>query len=1322
MINKRNPVSNTQNIWFDAQQVDNEDLSAEQTYNDTVSSAIINNHIGSGVLLESLEQPILFDSSLVAGFLDGIAIDTQNQPHDNNFGNQLEIQLTGSKCAGKKTIKLCIFGLDFNSNLQYETFVFKTNEIQIGKKHFTKILLIIFNDFIGNPATSLNLGGKIVIRESRALSISRDPIMMSQDLEPNLFFRDFFLENNLSINDFLATSLPLYNIQNLNILTTEYDSKVLSNGDITTQIGQKFPALTNNLQKITLLLSVRNLEVGNEDDLVWNGDLVLSIYPLQSSISSPFDISPNLDIEFSPSNVAIAQISVNYATLAETGVILNSVPQPVDFVFSNSPIAGSNVLSLGKYYAFTIKRSGSANKCDILVSSGSNQVEDSRITIFNGNLWVDLAEEDLWFKIWTDSIKISDGQAYEAGHGIEVPKLKNATEEDFVDYCADKINFVGNDVYKAVLFSKTEDLVSVPDQRTGEPVWSRKRFIPDIKLLSSLEISNLNETTDLFILGAVSDKNRKFYDSIYSLINSKLFSASIAQDELMIRVVDDPTDTVRFDSSVNSLISNLLNGDFVGAKIFPNANNSLVYYRIAESKLASCILGDVNGDGIIDQKDLDLLNDYIGYDFNIGLPLNSVIDTDGTSTTYTNGYNCYTKPFVNDFGLDFQLINPVTHEVVASGNDGVLVSNPSDNRLAQFTSSVFSFNTVTGLSSYKLAILNNTNDSNYGVFDIYNLDSNTDVITIKKIILNSNSIMHMFRADIDGDFAITHEDGYLLQKYIEKYPLSYSVDNSFPGPSTDPFSKIGTRFNIIKFKLEKFIDRADDYSIDPLDRFNNLHVAPELFLSDGYFESHNYYVDPVSIIIQKQLTWEDYLIVTNHKPKVLPCVFHQDFSNKSNSCNIEGVKITTYNEKPDVESGSIDLYAPNNVIIGRGGELHREDGNFYKVDFEVGTVVLEIPKGLFGSDRSINILDDFIADYTGDGRTRLGFPSMKFADCSYVSADALSKDQLRFSVSVQSISPTIDGYGDTKLGVYIDPNTGLLTLHFSGLFQDETLLTLSTKIQVHVFLKKGGFNNNPLFVDSLKMQNMLELISVFGGSIDGGPSALLDLESDVTGILPIIHGGTGLNDVGAVGTVLTSTGSGLSYQFITQMTGTIPFSTGVTDADKIPKTDGYGKLDPSFMYKNPLYVYGTAGNYSHDNVSPLVIGAFPFRFDNYILESLDSIKLEAILQTTNAANTAEIKLYNVTGGYYIDLVGSTESISTNATVPTLVTSGNIAYKMPGGEVDTIYEVHLSLNPNSGSEKAICKMARLTVTYYNPSAMPPASYSYNFVPYLPELPV
>lgn len=1138
-MTKRNPVSTEQNVWFDAEQVDNTDLTLEQNYNNTITASIIGNHIGTGVLSENLEQNIIFDSSLSSGFLDGVAISAQNQPSDNNFGNQLEVILTHSNVAGNRSVKVGIIGLDFEGNLQFETFRFKVNESQVSKKHFTKVLVLLFNDFVGDPELSFNLGGNILIQEVKPMSLSKDPIMVSQDIEPNLFFRDFFLDGPLSLQTLLQTALPTYNIDTLGIYTSGLDTKALSNGDVTTQIGQKFLASTNNIQKITLLLSVQNLDTPS--DLVWNGDLVLSIYPLQSTIECPSDIAPELAIDFAPSNIPAAQLSFNYGSLEASGIVLDSVPQPVDFVFSNSTVAGGNVIVPGSYYAFALKRGGAANKCDILITVGNDRVSNSRITTFTGTLWVDIPEQDLWFQIWTDSAKVSDGQAYDQGHGIIIPKttLDDSTQAT-IDYSLDNIQFVGNDVYRAQLAAVTDKTDPVPDQRTGNPVLSRQQFVPQVTLLNSIDIANLEVTSEPLFLGAISDKNRKFYNAITSQIQSKLFSATIVSNELLVRIVDDPTDTVRFDNEITSLMSNLLNGEFISAKFFPNGNNPNVFYRLSEARLCSMIVGDVNGDGLITSEDLDLLNSYLGYNLNTGLPVNTAITTDGYTLTFINGYNTNSVPFTNDFGLSFCLVDSTTNVIAASGTDGVLVAHPTDARLAQFTSASVNFNSIIGLSGFKLVILTSTPEDNHGGFDIISLDVTTDVLTIRKVLLSGEAFSQMLRADIDGDFYIDYNDGYLLQSYIDRVSLSSSPPSTYPGPTTNAYTKIGTKFNVIKFKVEKFVDRVDDYSSVTTGRPDVVHPLQDIFLGDGYYASHNFYENPSILVFDKQLVWDPSLIVVNSQPKLVPSIFNDTNGFAINECHIEGVQCNNYPLQPDFDPGKVDYFIPNNLIIGRG-EITRPDGNFYKVDFEVGTITLEIPDGLFGAERTINIMDDFIADYNDQGVTRLGFPAMRFADCSLVKSDALSKDQLRFSVAVQSFSPNTnglsdDGYSgiivDGKMGVSIDYETGLLTLNFTNLFQDAVLTTLSTKLQINVFLKKGGFNNRPLFVDSTKVSNMLKLISVFSGANEGGASALVQLNEDVSGILPILNGGTGLNAVGASGTVLMSNGSSLSYQFV----------------------------------------------------------------------------------------------------------------------------------------------------------------------------------------------
>ena len=1313
-MTKRTPISAKQNIWFDSQQVDNTDLSLEQNYNSSITSSIISNHIGEGVLPEVLIEKIIFNSILVSGFLDGKPIYSQHQPSDNNFGNQLQINLTGSIASVRRSVKIAIIGLDFENNLQYETFYFKTNESQITKKHFTKVLTLLFNDFIGNPNLSMNLGGKVTITEARPLALSRDAIMSAQDVEPNLFFRDFFFDGFSSLQPMLQSALPLYNVDTLNIFTSERENKILLNSDVTTQIGQKFIATTNNIQKITFLLSVQNAVVNSENDLAWNGDLVANIYPLQSGIISSSDIAPELPIDFSPSNIPIAQISYNYFTLQADGILLDSVPQPVDFIFSNSLSASGNTLIPGNYYTVTLKRSGAANKCDILIASGNNTVKNSRVTTFSGALWVDLPDEDLWFQIWTDSAKISDGQAYDAGHGVTVEKTSIDQESRAtIDYCLENLPFTGNEVYRAVISATTGKYAPVPDPRTGQPVLSRQQFVPSVSLLNNIDVSNLSNTSEPLMVGAIADKNKKFFDSLYTQIASKLHSATLINNELFIKIIDDATDIGRYDTSVTALSSYLLNGDFVGAKLYPNNQNFSDYYRIADATLCSMMLGDVDGDGIVTIEDLKLLQTLIGYDLNIGLPQNSIINTNGVTTTYINGYSASKSPFTNLFGINFQLIDSDGNVIVAN-TDGVLVAHPTDPGAAQFTSTNQLFANIIGVESYKLVLLDSTSLENYGAFKIVKLDHNTDVLYIRKIFLDSDVMGQLLRANIDGDFHITDNDGYLLNSYIQRQPYVSSGTTTYPAPATIQYTKIGTRFNVIKFKLEKFIDRTDDYSTLVDGRSDVIHTLPDIMLNDVYFASHNFYTSPVSLLIEKKLTWDESLIVTNSRPRFVPCIFDSHKGHGNKQCELNGIINNIYPSKIEFNSGKVDFFTPDNLIIGEGGEIHRPDGNFYKVDFEVGTIVLEIPDGLFGSERTINIMEDFISSTLDNGMltgiTKLGFPAMRFADCDLVTPDALLKDQLRFSVSVQSFSPNTGGlsndgyYGavvDGKMGVSIDYATGLLTLNFTNLFQDTVLKTLSTKIQINVFLKKGGFNNHPIFIDSNKVKNMLKVISIFSGPVNGGPSALVDLEGDVSGILPIIHGGTGLNGAGVSGTVLTSNGSGLNYQFIYDLPGVVSSSSGAANANNIPKLDASGLLDPSFLYKNPIYVYGTTGTFSNNINTPIVIGAFPFNFSNFILQGLGSIKLEVILETTNSAHQAIIKLYSVDAGSYIDLVGASQDLTTFGTSAALLQSDDLQTLLDTGSNDYIYEIHLSLDPDSAMDSAICKMARLTLTFNNP---------------------
>lgn len=1105
MTNKRSPVSSIQNIFFDSEQVDNTDLTVEQNHNSSAHSGIINNHIGSGVLPEALNQNVLFDSLLVSGLLDGTNIQPQTQPSDNNLGNQLELELTDSECAGKKTVKVAIIGLDFAGNLQYETFVFKKNEIQVSRKHYASILTILLNDLIGPDDKSFNLGGRLVIREAKPFTVSRDPIMVAQDVEPNLFFRDFFVTSTTTLSALLKSALPLFNIDNLGINTGYKEDKILLKNDVSSQIGQKFLATTNNIQKVSLLLAVQNTDPGSETDLAWEGDLIISIYPLQSTTDCPTDLVPNLPIDYSPSNIPVAQLSINYTTLQQAGVLLDGTPQPVDFIFSNTPVATGNSITPGSYYALTVKRSGSATKCDILIASGSDRISDSRVTMFTGSVWVDLPEDDLWFRIYTDAVKVSDGQAYETGHGIIIPKtsLDSATNSQ-VDHVQDGIYFSGNELLSAVVSAEIEKSETVQDQRTGNPVFSRQQFVPNVKLLNSIDMGNLAKVTEPFAIGLVTDKNQKASPS--GTISADGYAWSFIKDEFVIKLIDDNTDP-RYNANVLALMTNIVNGDLTNAKFVPNTSAPNTVYRIAKAELCSMIYGDINGDGIVDDQDLELYSNLLEANLNISPPSVTAITTDGYNTTYTNGYVTYVNPFVNEFSLSFQLLDVSTTDVIASGSDGILVVNPLDGSLATFQSTSTDFSLVSNLTNLKLVLVSPTNAENKGAFFINSINSaSNNIINVRKHLFDGDVITQILRADIDCDFEITSNDGYYLDSYIQKSP---------PFPATSlPQSRIGTKFNVIKLKLEPFLfmnvstsaDRTDDYSGTTPNRATTLHKTQDLFTNDAGLQGHNFESSPVVFNIVKQLTWEDNLITTTSNPRFVSTIFSSSSGLVQNSCTVEGISCEVYPTKPEFDPGVVDTFIPNNLIIG--GELKKPDGDFYKVDFEVGTIVLEIPDGLYGTEKALNIFDDFVADYNGSGVTRLGFQAMRFADCSTVGTDALSKDQVRFSVAVQSFSPNtngtdIDGYSgvivDGKIGVAIDYSTGILTLNFTNLYEDATLTTLNTKVQISVYLKKGGFNNTPIFVDSTKVQNLLQLVSVFSGAGGNPPPAFSRNIIDLTG-------------------------------------------------------------------------------------------------------------------------------------------------------------------------------------------------------------------------------
>lgn len=968
-------VSVIQNRWNDSQKVSQGDMETEQAHNEGINAAIVQNHFGSGVLLDNPEQIVIFDSDaldatqaalLAADNFDGTGLAVHTQPSDVNLGNQLEVELTESTVFGRKSVKVAIIGLTFDGTTQIDRFYFHKNGKQVTSNHYKRILCIITNDFKGNNNCSRDQGGHLVIRETASFQLSKDPIMSSQDVEPDIFWRDFKIADSFStLRETVQTGMGAeYSFDSLNINTYGKFNRELAASDVTSQVGQKFQAKTNNIQKITLLLGAeKDTDAIEAEQFDWSGDLVVSIYPLQTTVVSPSDIVPELAIDFDPASVPLAQLSYNQSTLQDYGYVLTDVVQPVDFVFSSTAVgsvSNGGVIEVDKFYAVTLRRSGANNSGKILIAQGNNQTEESHLTLFN-NVWVDVPEDDLWFQVWTDAAKIADGQGYDDGSGMLYPKTIIDSETGAViDYQAKAFPFksTGEGIINVgVLEAVLEESNVVQNERTGNPVNSRKKYVPSFGFVTESELADLKEISDPLIIGCIVDRNPKINPT---LEKTQSLPGLVRDDEFII---------VNPDADILSL-------NLVGSNIIPDSTCCSDSYKIF--KVTKCIdgYGDVNGDGTIDTDDIVLATTLIGESIYYPSSQQKILD---------------------------------------------------------------------------------------GYFDT----------------------LQLLRADVDGDGYVTAEDVDLITNYVNR-----SI-NSFP---------IGSYFTHITLKVDQPVGRWDGYfdcdGYVRLDGYigDNLidpsTLSSDALLYDGYLvppqlELHtDYTVVPFVPIVYRIVFhpfWQSYLLAESSDARHVSASFTFDTKVPDRDCTVP----TTFNcedladSTPACDPGRNDFYVPDNLYIGRG-EILRNDGSNYKVDFEIGTVILQLPANPL-SESAINIFDKFVCD-RGLGFTNGSFPAMRYSDCTTVQPEDLALGKVRFNVSIQSFAPNLDGYSeldgygvvvDDIIGVHLDTITGILKLTIKDLAVDEVYKTLVTKIQIIVYLKKAGWNNSVLVVESDKVAGLI---------------------------------------------------------------------------------------------------------------------------------------------------------------------------------------------------------------------------------------------------------
>src|SRR5690606_31742273 len=114
----------------------------------------------------------------------------------------------------------------------------------------------------------------------------------------------------------------------------------------------------------------------------------------------------------------------------------------------------------------------------LFTATGSSISDNDRLSLYNGS-WVDVADEDLWYQVWSDTAKVSDGKAYDNGNGIDILKTTKNELGSTIDYSFDNDSFIDNGqntlntaVIEAILVESDQE----QDERTGNPVYSRQKF------------------------------------------------------------------------------------------------------------------------------------------------------------------------------------------------------------------------------------------------------------------------------------------------------------------------------------------------------------------------------------------------------------------------------------------------------------------------------------------------------------------------------------------------------------------------------------------------------------------------------------------------------------------------------------------------------------------------------------------------------------------------------------------------------------------------------------------------------------------------------
>lgn len=620
--------------YFDGQRITEEDLRQDQNYfrdavsgisHDRGSFGVIDRKKDSDYVLLDLKNISLQNKSydyIYSGIFDGKTVFVDNQPSDTVFGCRIEVSLIESTSMGRFSTKVLIVGLCFNDldesgSIQYEILDFKENGSIVSKNYYTKILCISTNNYSGGLIDSnkgsfdsfknLTETSNILIKEAKPLSVFSDTINFSQTMIPSHDAYNFGTAYG-GFEGLLDQVLLPSRSKGEVYYDFSYEYEELSaSGNISDVVGQKFISGTNNIQSISLMMSI-------ETDSFWSGDIVFSLHKLSKSSNSRSSSDP---ISFDPEDRPIAQVALDKADMETIGIFLSSEPKKINIDFSRFECADPSSLKIQKneYYALIIKRvgdnrqnsiriykgphvsSGKINKNILLSPEEKFSKQSYKMFRFDGSneRYVDYSDQSLWMSANTSAIEVMPGSAYSVdGFYLNIPRSVPYVGDTRINNFKNKIDIplFNKKLYVVLKRGETYHNLDV-HPRTGDYIHTR--------VSDSVEISFIEPPVDLnenLILASVNDKNsRSFLEILGSFTHAGLFETN---HFYIIR----PSE---YQKSVN----------YIGMNFIPDTacqcNNQ---YQIIKTELSTYRMGDLDRDGKYTLFDSEIISSISGNTLN----------------------------------------------------------------------------------------------------------------------------------------------------------------------------------------------------------------------------------------------------------------------------------------------------------------------------------------------------------------------------------------------------------------------------------------------------------------------------------------------------------------------------------------------------------------------------------------------------------------------------------------------------------------------------------------------------------------------------------